>query len=248
MLALLNLNGCPMADPFLSQTVARPNAKTTPLEQLQLATEKKAAQMAAQRSASAGFDTSAPAYEVGYHSVGANGGFGQMGNTFASAAIPPRQVAQTYIPGPSSKPKSQDRLDSPALTAYGESPRPAPGVSAIERATAQPDLMSLFAGMMGRGSAGFTGNNTLPVDSSVPLNSGQPIGAPKASNAPIKVPAWLMNDPAPAAPKPALNVNANIAKFLNDSGASQAGNQANNFRNAVSGSGIRNADGSKSFS
>ena len=45
---------------------------------------------------------------------------------------------------------------------------PNPAVAAIGSAT--PDLASLYANMLGRNSAGFTGPETLPVDSSVPLN------------------------------------------------------------------------------
>lgn len=53
-----------------------------------------------------------------------------------------------------------------------------PAVDAIDNNVT--DLATLYAPMMGRGSAGFTGPQTLPFDSDAPLNVAPPIVSPVA--------------------------------------------------------------------
>jgi hypothetical protein len=97
----------------------------------------------------------------------------------------------------------------------------APGVQAIGNAA--PDLASLFANMGGRGSAGFTGPNTMPVDSDVPLNRGGGLGGSRGAPAPLapppppKTPLQSLADmftPAPVSRTPRQSMN--IARQTND--------------------------------
>jgi hypothetical protein len=76
-----------------------------------------------------------------------------------------------------------------------------PAVAAIGSAT--PDLASLYANMLGRNSAGFTGPETLPFDSSVPLNAPQGVRGGASAAAPS----------APVAPPPPTPMQSLAAMF-----------------------------------
>lgn len=181
-----------MANPFLTidPNRARPNAQTTSLERLQNALDKRAPSYqftprtstapSARTLYDAQNDPSMPvssAYRGGWGSS-SFGGSSQTrvaGRPGMPGSMP--AARQPMIPGPNGYTvanKDQSRLAPGTGLAFVGGEPPNPAISAIGSNTR--DLSSIYAGMVGRSSAGFTGPNTLPVDSATPLNMPQPAG------------------------------------------------------------------------
>lgn len=191
-----------MADPFLSQTVARPNVPTTPLEQLQLATEAKAARIAAGQEpallsaspvtralvatdpvmgAGSLYDTQGNGTPSSAFTGGWGSGKGMTvyasgknyGYNVATGNYEVKQPGQAYEASPLS-PREQQALLSYASGKTSPAANAAANLAATKANPFVPlrGFGSAFRG--GWGSNAFTMlPNGMPIDSSVPLNAAR---------------------------------------------------------------------------
>lgn len=221
------------------------NVPTTPLEQLQLALDAKAAKMAASQG------TSPLAQAV----------------VSAAAQSPSGLNANDIVVNKPAKSKTSSAGTVNAATPLdnnylGLTPSPkqksSPGLNAID--SAAPPLANGGAFNGGWGSNGvltYQPSNPGPAPVGDPwgpvrvgavqparpgmvtANAQRTIAARPLVRQPVQT-AIQSNSPAPTV------ANA-IARYLQDSGAPQTGNEANDYRNATMNSGSRNADGSRGF-
>lgn len=218
------------------------NVPTTPMEQLQLATEQKAAQMAAERNGAQPTAVKPTASQLQALKVVANAlvSPSQRNANDIVRDIPATGTANTARPYTTDAANALD-YNRLGLTATAREPAP---LAAIDAATVMRPSMR---------PGSFFANGALPFlggDPGIPTHVGGDnglYGRPAQGFATVPNGPPIMRSAAPAARQPVMvaappppNVTNNINRFLSEQGVNTqgmtAGEQANAMRNAMGGS------------